>query len=91
MTIIGLNQTGFYHREKPESFEDSELMRQIDEQYIGTPFYGYRRMTVHLQNLRYSVSHKRVRRLMRKFGLEAIYPKPNCVLRLKLNTDFAPT
>lgn len=52
-------------------------MRLIDEQYTITPFYGYRRMSVYLQNLGFVVNHKRVRRLMRKLGLEAIYPKPN--------------
>jgi putative transposase len=75
--LLGLNRTGLYYRGKPESFEDGELMRLIDEQYTGTPFYGYRRMTVYLRNLGFSVNHKRVRRLMRKLGLEAIYPKPN--------------
>ena len=52
-------------------------MRLLDEQYTATPFYGYRRMTVYLQQLGFRVNHKRVRRLMRKLGLEAIYPKPN--------------
>jgi len=52
-------------------------MRLIDEQYTITPFYGYRRMTVYLRQMGFSVNHKRVRRLMRKLGLEAIYPKPN--------------
>jgi putative transposase len=52
-------------------------MRLIDEQYTETPFYGYRKMTVYLQQLGYRVNHKRVRRLMRKLGLEAIYPKPD--------------
>jgi putative transposase len=75
--LLGLNRTGLYYRARTESAEDSELMRLIDEQYTLTPFYGYRRMTVHLQNLGYRVNHKRVRRLMRKLGLEAIYPKPD--------------
>jgi putative transposase len=52
-------------------------MRLLDEQYTRTPFYGYRRMTVCLQRLNYRVNHKRVRRLMQRLGLEAIYPKPN--------------
>lgn len=56
---------------------DAELMRLLDEQYTRTPFYGYRRMTVCLVLLGYVVNHKRVRRLMGKLGLEAIYPKPN--------------
>ncbi len=49
--LLGLNRTGLYYRGKPESVEDGELMRLIDEQYTNTPFYGYRRMTVYLQNL----------------------------------------
>lgn len=75
--LLGINRTGFYYRERAESVEDALLMRLIDEQYTRTPFYGYRRMTVYLQQLGYRVNHKRVRRLMRKLGLEAIYPKPN--------------
>ena len=75
--LLGLNRTGLYYRGRTESAEDAELMRLIDEQYTITPFYGYRRMTVYLQNSGFAVNHKRVRRLMRKLGLEAIYPKPN--------------
>jgi len=75
--LLGLNRTGLYYRGKPQSVEDGALMRLIDEQYTITPFYGYRRMTVYLQNLGFRVNHKRVRRLMRKLGLEAVYPKPN--------------
>jgi putative transposase len=75
--LLGLNRTGLYYRARTESVEDGELMRLIDEQYTSTPFYGYRRMAVYLRNLGFQVNHKRVRRLMRKLGLEAIYPKPN--------------
>ena len=75
--LLGLNRTSVYYRSKPDRVEDGELMRLIDEQYTRKPFYGYRRMTVYLQNLGRQVNHKRVRRLMRKLGLEAIYPKPN--------------
>lgn len=75
--LLGLNRTGLYYRAGTESAEDGELMRLIDEQYTLTPFYGYRRMTAHLQKSGFSVNHKRVLRLMRKLGLEAIYPKPN--------------
>lgn len=49
----------------------------IDEQYIKIPFYGSRRMTVWLNEQGYEVNRKRVRRLMRKMGIEAIYPKKN--------------
>jgi putative transposase len=51
-------------------------MRLLDEQYTRTPFYGIRRMTAWLRQQGYGVKHKRVSRLLRLMGLEAIYPKP---------------
>jgi len=53
-----------------------ELMRLIDRQYMETPFYGIRRMTAWLNREGYGVNHKRIARLMRIMGIEAIYPKP---------------
>ncbi len=51
-------------------------MRIIDEQYMKTPSYGSRSMTSFLQRLGFRVNRKRIQRLMRLMGLEAIYPKP---------------
>ena len=45
-------------------------MRRIDEQYLRTPFYGSRKLSEVL-----GVNRKRVQRLMRVMGIEAIYPK----------------
>ena len=56
-------------------------MRLIDEQYLRTPFYGSRRMTVWLvRQKNCDVNRKRVRRLMRIMGLEALYAKPKLSL-----------
>jgi putative transposase len=52
-------------------------MRLLDEQYTKYPFYGVKRMTAWLKTEGYFVNEKRVRRLLRKIGLEAQYPKPN--------------
>src|SRR5258707_15260411 len=52
------------------------MMRLSDEQYTRTPFYGIRRMTGWLRQHGHAVNHKRVGRLLRLMGLEAIYPKP---------------
>jgi putative transposase len=60
----------------PESEENLLLMRLLDEQYTRTPFYGTRKMTAWLHTQGYPVDRKRVRRLLRLVGLEAIYPKP---------------
>lgn len=51
-------------------------MRLMDEQYLKTPIYGVRRMHDFLRKQGYLVNIKRVRRLLRLMGLEAIYPKP---------------
>ena len=63
-------------------------MTELDKQYLKTPFYGIRRMTAHLRSLGYSVNHKRVQRLMRKMGLEAVYRKPNTSLPNKEHTIY---
>lgn len=74
--LLGLNRSSYYYAPAQESVENLELMRLLDEQFMKTPFYGRLRMTVHLQRQGYSVNHKRVQRLMRLMGIEAIYPKP---------------
>ena len=51
-------------------------MRLIDEQYTRTPFYGSPRMTEHMRRQGFRINRKRVRRLMRRMGLEAVGPKP---------------
>lgn len=52
------------------------LMRLIDAQFLETPFYGSRQMQLHSRNQGIQVGRGRVRRLMRKMGLTAIYQKP---------------
>ena len=59
-----------------EREENLELLRLLDEQYTRTPYYGVRRMTAWLRREGWGVNPKRVRRLLRQMGLEAIYPKP---------------
>jgi putative transposase len=59
-----------------ESAENLALMKLIDKEYTDHPFLGSRRMTLWLQTQEQEVNRKRVQRLMRLMGLEAIYPKP---------------
>lgn len=66
----------YYEKQEPDEY-DLELMRLIDEQYTKTPFYGSRRMAVELKSKGHGVNRKRIQRLMRIMGIEAIYPKPN--------------
>ena len=52
-------------------------MNLIDEEYTEHPFYGSRKMTAWLMRRGHIVNRKRIQRLMRVMGLEAIYPKQN--------------
>jgi putative transposase len=74
---LGISRGSYYYEPAGESADNLNYMRQIDEQYMRTPFYGVEKMTEHLRSLKYTVNEKRIRRLMRKMGLEAIYCKPN--------------
>lgn len=76
--LLGLARSTCYYTPVPESPENLYLMRLLDEKYTETPVYGVRRMTQWLQkDMHLAVNEKRVRRLLRTMGLEAIYPKPN--------------
>ena len=74
--ILNLNRSTYYYQKKPVRAEDLKLMRIIDEQYLKTPSWGSRSMRNHLRRRGYKINRKRVQRLMRLMGLEAIYPKP---------------
>jgi putative transposase len=74
--LLGLNRSSLYYEPTGETPEDLRMMRLIDEQYTACPFYGSRRMTAWLKQRGEEVNRKRVQRLMRIMGLEAIYPKP---------------
>ena len=74
--LTGVSRSGLYYTPVGESAENIALMRLLDEQYTRTPFYGIRRMTWWLETQGRQVNAKRVRRLLRLMGLEAIYPKP---------------
>ena len=78
--LLGLNRSSLYYEPAPETPENLRLMRLIDEQYLACPFYGSRRLTEWLTQQGEEVSRKRVQRLMRLMGLEAIYPKPRLSL-----------
>jgi putative transposase len=73
--LLGLARSTYYYEPAVESEEDLALMRRIDEQYLKTPFYGSRRMAVELSTPGAPVNRKRVQRLMRTMGIEALYPR----------------
>jgi len=73
--LLGLPRSTYYYEPAKETAYNEHLMRLLDEQYLETPFYGARRMREALRRKGYPVNVKRVRRLMRVMGIEAVYPK----------------
>jgi putative transposase len=86
--LIGLSRSTLYYQPAPESPLNLQLMRVIDAQYTKTPFYGYPKMTAHLRRLGHAVNPKRVRRLMRLMGLQAIYAKPRTTVAAKAHPVY---
>ena len=74
--LLGISRASLYYQPVEPSAEELTLLRLLDEQYLKTPFYGSRRMVAYLAQQGYQVNRKRVQRLMRQLGLQAVYPKP---------------
>jgi len=77
MDLLSISAGAIYYEPVPMSVYNLDLMDMIDRQYLDTPFYGSRRMTAFLNDLGHACNRKRVQRLMRVMGIEAIYPKRN--------------
>jgi putative transposase len=75
--LLKVARSTLYYKAASVSSDDLVLMRWLDEQFLRTPFYGSRRMVAVMRRDGLVVNRKRVRRLMRVMGLEAIYQKPN--------------
>jgi putative transposase len=78
--LVGVPRSTVYYEPVGVSAADLELMRELDEQYTRTPFYGSRRMTAWLLTQGYAVNRKRVTRLLAQLGLEAIVAR-RCLSR----------
>ena len=73
--LLDVSRSSVYYQPRPQSELNLLVMRRIDEIYTATPFYGSPRITAKLQREGCPVGHKRVERLMRMMGIQAIYPK----------------
>jgi putative transposase len=74
--LLNLARSGVYRPRPEPGADDLALMRRIDELHLELPFYGSRRMTFELNREGREVNRKRVRRLMRVMGIEALVPRP---------------
>ncbi len=74
---MGISRSRHYYVPRPEKDDTFEIMNLLDVQHTKRPFYGVRKMTEFLKREGYPVGKDRVRRLLRRMGLEAICPKRN--------------
>jgi putative transposase len=79
--LLGLSRSSYYYEPATETSENLALMALIDQEYTAHPFQGSRRLTIWLRGEGHEVNRKRVQRLMRQMGLEAVYPKPRLSVR----------
>lgn len=86
--LLGISRSGYYYKSTGENPLNQHLMNLIDEQYTRTPFYGVEKMTQWLKRQGYPVNCKRIRRLMRTMGLEAVYPGPRLSISNKEHRKY---
>jgi putative transposase len=79
--LVGISRSAFYGGPGVESAENLALMRAVDPQFMETPWYGSRQMARHLRRQGHAVGRKRVRRLMARMGLAAVYQRPRTTVR----------
>lgn len=75
--LLGVNRSNLYYKPVGEKPENLEMMRKMDEEFLDHPTKGVEGMVDYLCLLGFIVGPKRVRRLLRKMGVMAIYPKRN--------------
>jgi putative transposase len=77
---LELCRSSHYYQCAPETEENLALMRRLDELHLEHPVYGSRKLTVRLRREGVAINRKRVVRLLRLMGIEAIYARPKTSL-----------
>ena len=74
--LLELCRSSYYYAACPETAENLGLLRRLDQMHLEHPVYGSRKLTVLLRQAGWALNRKRVVRLLRLMGIEAIYAKP---------------
>jgi len=75
--LVEISRSTVYYKPMGESQENLQIMRLMDEEFHKYPTHGVIQMQDFLFALLFRVNHKRIRRLLRKMGIMALYPKRN--------------
>ena len=85
--LLCLNRSTLYYKPS-ERLEDMYLANEISEIWHEIPIYGYRRICEELKRRGYEINRKKVLRLMRESGLQAIYPKKKTSIKTEGDRIF---
>jgi putative transposase len=86
--LLGVPRSSYYYKPIPETEYNLRLMKEIDMLYLDNPSFGSRQMAASLRANGFEVNRKRISRLMRIMGIEAIYPKPRIKTTVPGHTKF---
>ena len=86
--LLNVNRNCLYFSPKGENIENMAVMELLKRQYTATPFYGYRKLTVWLENYGFGVNEKRVRRLMKLVNWQTIYREPRTTMAIKEHKKY---
>lgn len=79
--LLGIQRSAIYYEPQPETAENLQLMRLMDEEHLKHPARGSRQMVDYLEDEGFNVNRKRVQRLMRKMGIEGMSPRRRTTLQ----------
>ena len=74
--LVRLSRSAFYYTPVGMDADTLAIMKEIDRVFTRYPFFGSRQIAAYLRREGTVVGRHRVRRLMAKMGLEAIYKRP---------------
>jgi len=75
--LLALSRSTAYYHPTSVSSADLALMRRIDELHLASPFAGARMLRDLLRRDGHTIGRKRVRTMMARMGIEALYRKPH--------------
>jgi putative transposase len=86
--LLNVNRNRLSPTARKTTPEEMALCLEIDKLYLQRPYYGARRIAVELQSRDFKIGRGRCRRLMRRMGLVAIYPKPRTSVKSPENRVY---
>lgn len=86
--LLSVSKSTYYYKPIPETECNLKLMKEIDKIYLENPAWGSRSITAYLQKEGYEINRKRIARLMKIMGIEAIYPKQKVRTSISGSTKF---